>query len=47
VEVLNADGHGADEKWVTGDVSEAQPLVDWTNHTWVVTMTFMPVFTPT
>ena len=24
-----AGGHGADAKWVTGDVSAAKPLVDW------------------
>ena len=35
-----AGGHGASAKWVTGDVSLAKPLVDWTNHTGVVTMTY-------
>ena len=35
-----AGGHGADAKWVTGDISGAQPLVDWKNHTGVVTMTY-------
>ena len=35
-----AGGHGDSAKWVTGDVSQAKPLVDWQNHTGVVTMTY-------
>ena len=35
-----AGGHGADAKWVTGDVQKAAPLVTWNNHTGVVTMTY-------
>ena len=33
---------GTDAKWVTGDVKQAEPLVEWTNHTGVVTMTYFP-----
>ena len=35
-----AGGHGAAAKWATGDISQAKPLVDWKNHTGVVTMTY-------
>jgi hypothetical protein len=35
-----AGGHGADAKWVAGDVSTATPLVEWTNHTGSTTMTY-------
>ena len=37
-----AGGHGAEAKWVMGDVAAAKPLVEWTNHTGVVTMTSAP-----
>ena len=33
-------GHGASAKWVTGDVSKATPLIEWTNHTGSTTMTY-------
>jgi len=36
-----AGGHGSDAKWVKGDVVKAAPLVEWANHTGVVTMTYM------
>jgi hypothetical protein len=35
-----AGGHGADAKWVKGDVGAAAPLVAWDFHTGVVTMTY-------
>ena len=35
-----AGGHGADAKWVAGDVSKATPLLEWTNHTGSTTMTY-------
>jgi len=35
-----AGGHGATAKWAKG-IANAKPLVDWTNHTGVVTMTYM------
>ena len=35
-----AGGHGTDAKCVQGDLSQAKPLVDWKNHTGVVTMTY-------
>jgi len=35
-----AGGHGAGAKWVAGDVSKAEPIVDWTNHTGCATMTY-------
>jgi hypothetical protein len=35
-----AGGHGKNAKWVAGDVSKAEPLVDWTNHTGSSTMTY-------
>jgi hypothetical protein len=35
-----AGGNAADAKWVTGDIAQAKPLVDWKNHTGVVTMTY-------
>ena len=35
-----AGGHGADAKWVKGDVGAAVPLVRWDNHAGVVTMTY-------
>jgi hypothetical protein len=37
-----AGGSGADAKWVKGDVGAAEPLVNWENHTGVVTMTYHP-----
>jgi len=35
-----AGGHGADAKWVAGDVAKATPLLEWTNHTGSTTMTY-------
>jgi hypothetical protein len=35
-----AGGHGASAEWVTGDVSQAKPLIEWTNHTGCTTMTY-------
>jgi hypothetical protein len=35
-----AGGAGAEAKWVTGNVSAATPLLNWTNHTGVVTMSY-------
>mmetsp|Transcript_75094 Transcript_75094/g.125177 ORF Transcript_75094/g.125177 Transcript_75094/m.125177 type:complete len:596 (+) Transcript_75094:12-1799(+) len=37
-----AGGHGADAKWVKGDVRKAMPLVEWVNHTGCTTMTYFP-----
>lgn len=35
-----AGGHGSSALWVTGDVSQAKPLVEWTNHTGSTTMSY-------
>jgi hypothetical protein len=35
-----AGGHGDQAKWVHGDVKQAVPMVEWTNHTGGSTMTF-------
>jgi len=37
-----AGGHGASAKWVAGDVSQAAPLIEFTNHTGSTTMTYLP-----
>jgi len=37
-----AGGHGAAAKWVAGDVRQATPLVEFTNHTGGTTMTYFP-----
>jgi hypothetical protein len=35
-----AGGHGSAAKWVTGEVSQAKPLIEFTNHTGGTTMTY-------
>ena len=35
-------GSGDSATWITGDVSKAQPLVTWNNHTGTTTMTYFP-----
>ena len=35
-----AGGHGDGAKWVHGDVNQAVPMVEWTNHTGGSTMTY-------
>ena len=35
-----AGGHGSAAQWVAGDVSQAKPLVEFTNHTGSTTMTY-------
>ncbi len=35
-----AGGSGPTAQWVRGNVTAAQPLVTWNNHTGVVTMTY-------
>ena len=37
-----AGGHGSAAKWVSGDVAQATPLVEFANHTGCTTMTFFP-----
>jgi hypothetical protein len=34
-------GHGDAARWVRGNISAAEPLLDWTNHTGVVTMSYL------
>ena len=36
-----AGGHGSAAKWVTGEVSQARPLVEFSNHTGCTTVTYL------
>lgn len=37
-----AGGHGSNARWLRGNVSQAQPLISWENHTGVSTMSYHP-----
>ena len=39
-DAASSGGHGSDAEWVFGNVSRAEPLVDWANHTGSSTMTY-------